>query len=148
MYPEDRVLVGVIKTRRDLRFAQGAGWYRIPLVQMPGGVDVEYVAFFLSGAVFKGLQSTIAYYAPVRGLELARRRELIPDQPDHPRADAIYYQVQLGPLTTKTPPITNPDGRRFAFIRTSWEQFAHAETINDLYRRAVLVPQDGPNRQE
>ena len=42
-------------------------------------------------------------YAPVRGHELARRRDLLPDEADHPRADQANYQ--LGPLERLDPPI-------------------------------------------
>ena len=35
MYPEDRVLVGVIRRQRDLRLARDEGWYRIPLAHWP-----------------------------------------------------------------------------------------------------------------
>ena len=29
---------------------------------------------------------------------MVRRRDLLPDEPDHPRADQAYYKLQLGPL--------------------------------------------------
>ena len=38
----------------------------------------------------------IHYYAPIQGHELVARRDLIPSEPDHPRAGAWYYALQLG----------------------------------------------------
>lgn len=134
MYPEDRVLVGVIKAKRDLRYACDAGWYRIPLAQMPDGVDADVLAFFLSGAVFREQSGGIHYYAVVRGLELAYRRDLLPDAPDHPRADHVYYRVALGAVQAKIPPVLNPTQRVVTFIHTTWDRFAAARTIPDLYR--------------
>jgi hypothetical protein len=136
MYPEDRVLVGVINTKRDLRFAQDEHWYRIPQAQMPGGVHVEYLAFFLSGAVFKEQSGGIHYFARQRGIELAYRRDLVKNQPNHPRANNTYYRVQLDELRPKKPPVLNPTRRTIAFIYTTWDRFVIGQTIRDLYSEA------------
>lgn len=136
MFPEDSVLVGVIKTQRDLAFARDAHWYRIPQARMPQGIYASYLAFFLSGAVFRERSGSIACYAARHGLELAYRRDLVPAQPDHPRANDVYYRCQLGELREKTPPILNPTRRRFAFIHTTWDRFCRAATIPDLYSTA------------
>lgn len=133
-YPEDRVLVGVIKARRDLIFARDAGWYRIPYHQMPDGIEAEWVAFFLSGAVFRQQRSTIAYYGQRGGVELAHRRDLIPTEPDHPRADHRYYRVSIRDWQPKLPPIRNTTGHAFSFIHTTWDRFEAAAHLADLYR--------------
>jgi hypothetical protein len=132
VYPEDRVLVGVIRAQRDLRLARDDAWYRIPVLHWPRDVDTEIVAFFLSRA-FGPLNGGIRYYAEMRGLELAYRRDLLPGETDHRRADEVYYRVALGPLIEKQPPILNPGRRRFAFITCTWERFASAQVIQDLY---------------
>jgi hypothetical protein len=72
----------------------------------------------------------------------------LPAEPDHKRADEVYYRVALGPLLDKEPPVLNPGRRRFAFITTSWARFEAARTIADLY-----VPRAGEvkidvNRQD
>ena len=41
---------------------------------------------------------SIRWYAQVRGHELVTRRDLLPDEPDHPRAEQRYYKLQLGKL--------------------------------------------------
>ncbi len=136
MYPEDRVLIGVINTKRDLKFARESHWYRIPQVRLPRGIYAEYVAFFLSGKVFGEQSGTIPYYARRRGVELAHRHELIPTQPGHKRANNVYYKVGLEPLQAKQPPITNPTRRTVAFIHTTWDRFVGAAVISDLYSQA------------
>ena len=134
MFPEDRVLIGVVRRQRDYRLARDEHWYRIPQRQMPHGIDAEYLGLFLSGAVFKQQRSSVAYYAAVTGIELARRRDLLPAEIDHPRAEALYYRVSLGELQSRQPPITNPTHRRLGFIWTTWDRFTAAATIADLYR--------------
>lgn len=132
MYPEDRVLVAVINRQRDLVLARDAHWYRIPLARMPRGVDAEYIAFFLSRA-FGERSGAVHYYARVRGFELAYRRDLLPDEPDHPRAGEVYYRVALDVLQPRTPPIPNTAHHVIAFIHTTWAQFVRARRIRDLY---------------
>jgi hypothetical protein len=133
MFPEDRVLVGVINTKRDLAFARDEHWYRIPQARMPNGAQVEYLAFFLSGSVFKDKSGGIHYFAQRRGTELLYRRQLVTQQPNHPRANEIYYKLQLGELREKLPPILNPTRRTIAFVYTTWDRFVHARAISDLY---------------
>lgn len=126
------MLVGVIRRQRDLRFARDEGWYRIPVAHWPRDVDCEVLAFFLSRA-FGPLNGGIRYYAEMRGLELAYRRDLLPDEAEHRRANDVYYRVALGPLVEKQPPVLNPGRRRFAFITCTWDRFDAARAIADLY---------------
>lgn len=132
MYPEDRVLVGVINRKRDLEYARDHHWYRIPQERMPRGVYAEYLAFYLSRA-FKEKNGGIVYYAQRKGLELAYRRDLLPEEAHHPNADNVYYRVALGELVEKIPPILNPTKRPISFIYTTWDRFVHAREIRDLY---------------
>lgn len=133
MYPEDRVLVAVIKTRRDVDALQTSGWYRIPEKRMPEPPECEYIAFFYSGsAVARGEASGICTYGRVSGIELAYRHQLL-GTTDHPRAYDRYYRVAIDRLERRVPPITNPTNRAVAFIHTTWDRFCQARIIPDLY---------------
>lgn len=134
MFPEDRVLVGVINRKRDLEYARTEHWYRIPQWRMPRGVNAEYLAFFLSRA-FKERNGGVHYYAECRGLELAYRRDLMPNETEHPRAGEVYYKVQLSDLIEKAPPVLNITGRSIGFVYTTWDRFVKAKTIGDLYSK-------------
>lgn len=134
MFPEDRVLVGVINRKKDLKILHEEGWYRIPQKQMPRGVYIEYLAFYLSGSAARGYDSPgIHYYAERGGIELRYRRDLFPDKPDHPRAGDVYYKVHAKSLTKKTPPVLNPTRRPISFIYSTWDRFVPATTVKDLY---------------
>lgn len=135
MYPEDRVLVGVVNRKRDLDKACFEHWYRVPQGQAPHGVTAEYVAFFLSRA-FKELNGGIHYYARRTGIELVRRRDLLPDEPKHARANALYHKLQLGDVRRKDPPVLNPTKRSVSFIYTTWDRFTEARVLADLYSDA------------
>jgi hypothetical protein len=132
MYPEDRVLVGVMGRPRDLQIAREQGWYRVPEKHSTPGVFFEYVAFYLTGA-FGAERWSIPYYARIAGYELLTRRDMLPDEPDHPRAAEPYYKLALGPLQRREPPIISRRWRRVAFIHTTWDRFEAATEINDLF---------------
>lgn len=136
MYPEDTVIVGVINRKKDLKTLLSKRWYRIPQKQMPRGVHAKYLAFFLSGRSFKEHSGSVPYYAPVTGLELVYRRDLFPDEMQHPRADEVYYKVALGEVIEKQPPVQNSSRRVITFIYTTWDRFVSARTIDDLYSEA------------
>lgn len=135
MYPEDRVLVGVVNRVRDLDHVRYDHWYRIPQGRISGGIHAEYLAFFLSRA-FGERNGGIHFYARRTGHELVRRRDLLPDEAGHPRAGHLYYKVQLGELRERIPPIANPTRRPITFIYTTWDRFMAAKQISDLYSTA------------
>lgn len=135
IYPEDRVLVAVINRKRDFDHARDDHWYRIPQAKLTRGVNAEYIGFFLSRA-FGEKNGGVHYYAQVKGIELAYRRWLLPEEHDHPRAEEKYYKVGLGELIEKDPPILNNSKRAIAFIYTTWDRFVQARTIADLYSKA------------
>lgn len=139
MYPDDRVLVGVVNRKKDFRIACDQHWYRIPQNQMPRGIGAEYIALFLSGRIFGEPAGGIACFARITGLELARRRELLPDEDK--KAEEIYYKVQFRHLVIKDPPIRNVSKRSISFIRTTWDRFVSARAIPDLYRVAARESQ-------
>ena len=132
MYPEDRVLVAYVPRPSDFDLVRREGWYRIPQRSAPKGLHAEVIAFYF-GAAFGEEKYAIHYYARNAGHELARRRDLLPDEADHPRADEVYYKVQLGPLQRLAQPIVSLRWRRLTFVHTTWDRFQDATEINDLF---------------
>jgi hypothetical protein len=133
MNPEDRVLVAVMNNQRDFEQARDAGWYRVPVKHAPASTrESDFIAFYFTKA-FGEERWAIHWYAPVRGHELKRRCDLLPDEPDHPRADHVYYVLQLGPLERLEPPIISLRWRRISFVETTWDRFQMAQEINELY---------------
>jgi hypothetical protein len=129
----DRVLVAVMNNRRDFELARDVGWYRIPVKHAPeSATEARVLGFYLTRA-FDEDRWSVRWYAPVEGHELVRRRDLLPDEPDHPRAGDPYYKLQLGPLKELPYPIYSLRWRRITFIETTWDRFITAEEINDLY---------------
>jgi hypothetical protein len=132
MHPDDRVLVAVMNRPQDLENARDKGWYRLPESKAGRGAFFEYIAFYFTSGLAEH-KWAVHYYARNLGHELVTRRQLLPDEPHHPRADQRYYKLLLGPLHRREPPIPSLRWRRITFIHTTWDRFQAAEEINDLF---------------
>ena len=130
------MLIGVLPTQKDYEIARLLGWYRIPLRMAPKIVDVDYLAFYQTGVFGVDHRWLIETFAEVKGHELTTRRELLRDEPDHPRANEEYYKIQIGALQQRQPPIHAGKWKRITFLYTTGQLFNQAQTINDLVVRA------------
>ena len=133
--PDALVLVAVMNDPEDLVRAQTQGWYRIPLAHAPARIGADFLAFYQTGAFPQDERWAVRWIAAVRGYHLATRRELIPEQPEHPRAGERYYRVDLGELTALPHPVPSRRLRRITFIRSTLERLLAAQEINDLWIR-------------
>ena len=91
--------------------------------------------------VFKDYKSAIHYYAPIQGHELVARRDMIPSEPDHPRAGNWYYKLQLGPLEHKLSPIVShrwPRVTHHHHQRRPLYERMQAKSATSLNRKARL----------
>ncbi len=131
MFSEDTVLVAVMNNPRDFAIARDEGWYRIPVARAPDGIHAEYLAFYQTKE-FGDDAYAINYYARICGVELAKRRDLLPDEPDHSRADHPYYKISINPLVRLPHPIISRKWHRFTFLVTTGERFQKAWELNDL----------------
>ena len=69
----------------------------------------------------------------MQGHELVTRRDLLPEEPDHPRADQRYYKLQRGKLVELPHPIPSRSLRRITFVLTNGKRLTEAWEINDLF---------------
>lgn len=131
MYPDDRVLVAYVPAPTDFETIKNKGWYRIPQRHAPKGFTSEYFAFYF-GQEFGSQKWAIHYFASRQGHELVYRRDLFPNEVEHPRADDLYYKIQLGELIQLERPILSLRWRRVTFLHTTWDRFQDATEISDL----------------
>jgi hypothetical protein len=135
--PNDLILVAVIKEPRDLDIVRVLGWYRIPVRTAPKTLQIDWLAFFQTAA-FHSERWSIRYYCRVQGYELSTRRDLILDEPDHPRAGEPYFKIQLGPLLSLSRPIPARRWRRFTFLYTTGDRLLGAGELTDLRLPAAI----------
>lgn len=133
IYPDDRVLVAIVNNKNDWQRVLDERWYRIPVKHAPAGSPhFDWLAFYFTGQ-FGSDRWAVHFYARVLGHELHTRRELIPSEPDHRRAGDWYYQLQLGALQHKLPPVISDAWKRITFIVTTGDRFEMAQEIKDLF---------------
>ena len=132
IYPDDRVLVAYVPSPKDFALIQSQGWYRIPQRHAPKGLHAEYIAFYF-GRKFGDQKWAIHYVAENLGHELVTRRMLLPNEPDHPRADDWYYKIQVETIRKVDRPIPSLQWRRILFLHTTGDRFLQATEINDLF---------------
>jgi len=130
------VLVAVINNEADLQRATTEGWYRIPQRTAPRRIGADYLALYLtSGATGKGNEGAhcVAWYAAIRRYRLTTRRDLIPAEPDHPRASDAYFRIDIGPLQRLANPVPAASYRRLTFIHTTLERLMTARDVTELF---------------
>jgi hypothetical protein len=139
-----RVLVAVVTHPRDLQIAREKGWYRIPFAHAPDQLAADYLAFYQTRA-FATERWSVRYYAPIMRYTIVTRRDLLPDEPTHPRANERYYRLGLGPLERLSVPIPAARLRRVTFIATTFGQLRRAHDVRDLWH--PLEDTDLPDEQ-
>ncbi len=128
------VLVAVLNNAEDLRRVATEGWYRIPQRSAPPRVGADYLAFYQTGAFGEQEEAqTITFYAPTRRYRLVTRRELLPAEADHPRANDFYFRIEIGPLQRLEAPVPSSTFRRVTFIYTNLARLLQAQDIRDLF---------------
>lgn len=136
------MLVAVVTQARDLARAQSEGWYRLPLAHAPPRVGCAVLALYQTGA-WGAAGRCVRWWGWVRQIRLRRRRDLLPDEADHPRADALYLCFELGPLRPLARPVPSRRLRRVVFIATTWGRLTRAEDVAQLWpgreRRQALA---------
>jgi len=138
-HPDDAwtpVLVAVINSEVDLKRAREEHWYRIPVKRAPRQIAAEYLALYQTAA-FGASGQRIHYYAPILSYHLLTRADLLPNQPDHPRAADQYFKLELGDLQTLETPIANTRQPRLTFLYTTLDRLLAAADISDLWLREV-----------
>lgn len=131
MTGDPAVLIAVLKDRRDLRLLRERGMYRIPAARAPRRT-FAWIAFYQPKGFGPGA-SRIRWCAPVLGSRVATRRELVPEEPDHPRAEAAYVAYRMGRPLPLPAPVRNVPPRRVTFAFTTLRRlFASRDLLGVL----------------
>ena len=133
-YPvdSDLILVAIIPSPRDLEIARVLGWYRVPLQYAPKIIRVDFLAFYQPASFSERHRWRIEYVAAVRGVELTTRKELLKDEPEHPRADEEYFKIEMGPLIAIKQPMYKCNWKRITFFYTTGDLLLRASCVDKL----------------
>jgi very-short-patch-repair endonuclease len=130
------VLVVLLPKPGDRQIAAEQGWYRIrpgrSVTQLGDLARFTELLFYQPDA-FGPEGRMIEFRAHVSGYGKVRRIDLLPDEPEHPRAERLYHCFRLGALEPLGRPIRSRIGRRMLFVPTTRARVAGATDINDLF---------------
>jgi very-short-patch-repair endonuclease len=138
--PEKTVLVAVVKKPEDLETVLRKRWYRIPVKSAPPLLrdqKVRYLAFYQNRS-FGEAGCRIEWYGQISGFKVAKRKELLPSEKSHPRANEFYFKLELSKLRKLEKPILSKRKRPIVFIPTTTLKLLHATEINDLFSDSLL----------
>ena len=127
-------LVGIVPRRNLWTKIRDERWYHIPVESASKTAPfAEHLAFYFPSVFGKELQYRVSYYANVQRIDIVKRIQLFPKEPEHPRAQKDYYQFHLGKVDKLPRSIPSKRWRRIVHIPTSREKLFSAREINDLY---------------
>lgn len=129
--PDSPVLVAIVPRKKDMRILKREHWYRIPVKFAPKG-RADYLALYLSRE-FGEEGKSISCYTRIIDTKIVKRRELLPDERFHSRAEEEYYKLELGNIFRTPHKIYNETGRRVIFLFTTLQKLKKAKEITDLY---------------
>jgi len=135
-------LIALIKDKRDFKIAQEQHWYRIPVKtrRVPKSVidkSLKHIAFY-HPQKFGEDAYRIKWYGEVKNISIARRKELVPDILNDPKANDEYYKIQFHELRARQEPIISYRPRRILFISTTLRHFQQARQINEVFYESPL----------
>jgi len=123
------VLLCVLKSPgdRDLLFE---GSYRIPFAHAPGKIP-RYLAFYQPSS-FGSKGKIVELYAKVKEYAIKERREILPEEPDHPDSRKPYKEFKLGRINQLKHPIINRGKLRVSFAKVSLKKLKSSKTLHEL----------------
>ena len=135
-------LIALMNNKRDFRIAQEQHWYRIPVKtkQVPKNVinkSLRHIAFYHTKE-FGQDAYCIRWYSEVENITIIKRKELLPEIPNDPKANDEYYKIQFGELRSRAVPIMSHRPRRILFIPTTLWHFQQANEINEVFYESPL----------
>jgi len=131
------ILVALLPSKSDFAILQEQGWYRIPVRSAPKRWPPKWLAFYQPKA-FAPDSFQVRYFGKVKHVEVKKRRELFPNELPSEKAGKEYYKLTLHKLEELPEPILSERPRRLLFIPTTWQKFAQAKQMNDLFDDSLL----------
>lgn len=125
------VLIAVLKNKKDLNILLKKHWYRIPVSNSPRK-KAEYIAFY-QPALFGKNGSCISYYGKIKNISIFKRKEILPSECGHHKADNNYYKMEVSDIKKLPKPVKNKHKMRISFGFTCLDKLMKAESINQLF---------------
>ena len=141
MNTSKNLLVSIINNKRDFNIVRDEHWYRIPCQSVEKFLKrswpPEYIAFYQTAA-FGSKSFAINYFSIIKEVQIQKRKDIFPDEPENEKSNREYYKIIIEPLQKLRKPILSRHWRRIVFIQSTWNKFVNAVEINDLFHGSIL----------
>ncbi|GAB1470186.1 hypothetical protein MASR2M66_10630 [Chloroflexota bacterium] len=141
MTERGEVLVAIMNKALDFSILREHLWYRLPVSSKAKWLKdkwpPKWVAFYQTKK-FDQDAYTINYYGRVSDIQEVYRWQLFPDEPEIINSCQKYFKIRFDAIERLLKPIFSRRWRRIVFISTTWNRFAAAEEINDLFYESKL----------
>jgi very-short-patch-repair endonuclease len=136
------VLVALVRQTSDWHLIQNGGFYRIPVRSAPVMIregTIEYLAFYFPKP-FGDHAYKVEWYGKVNHLRIVSRKEAVPTQPNHPKAETQYYVIGIEKCIQLSEPFESTRPRRLLFIPTTQQKFFYPliREVNHLFNESPL----------
>ncbi|MDP3881176.1 MAG: DUF559 domain-containing protein [bacterium] len=130
-FQKEIALVGVLKSRRDLKILLDNLWYRIPLEKVPKQKFSHLI--FYQPAEFGRQGQRISYYGKIANSKAYPREKLLPDEKKNHKAKDTYLKIKLQFVKKLRKPIKNFPPRRISFALIPLANLFTSKNILELY---------------
>lgn len=136
---EQNVLIGTVKSRRQLMANLNERFYHIPEAVVPESMlPVEYIALYLPESVFgKNEEGCIKYYGKVSGIKTVKRSE-IKSLPSN-NGDISYYVFNVECWNRLPNVIERKYGGVYTKAFTSLEKLLSAKDLSEIIDTRAIV---------
>jgi hypothetical protein len=132
-------LIAVVNNDRDLERFTHDGCYRIPGRAIGRAIspraleESRVLALYQTSSISAGLRGAVELWGEIAEVSWRTRRELIPEEPDHPAADEPYRLIRVTAVEHLDRPVVSRRPRRVTFVRTTRDRLFGAAEVNDLF---------------
>jgi len=128
---KNTVLIGVVNRKKDLHILLEKGWYRIPVKHAPVR-NASHLALYQT-SIFGKKGKRIVYYAKIKNIKTVKRKQLLPEEKDHPRSMELYHKLELGKVHSLSRPILNRGRIRMSFGFTTLAKLRSSNDVHQLF---------------
>lgn len=131
--PDTVITIAIIKHARDWQRLQATHQYHLPIAQLGRISQSPWLAFYMPKWHHEH-PHCITHIAQIAALALMTRRDYLPDEHQHPRADNHYVVVTLKALYALDAPLPSQRWRRISIHQTTWAAFHRAHDLSAIRR--------------
>lgn len=137
--PADAVVLALLRRQGDEQRLLQAGTYHLPITHSGLLDEVRAMAWYVP-AWHADTPWSVRYWGTIADRWLTTRRLYLPEEPNHPRADNLYWVVRITHLERLDPVLPSARWRRIGIHRLSAAAVQRASELGDVSALTRRIP--------